>query len=93
MLSTFASAKPGDRSVIARDELGAPHRADLDDRFHDERASPRDYRLGDAAIAPVRCIWRRAGRSGLPARCAWAPALARLPFPKQLSAAVLWAPW
>jgi hypothetical protein len=35
-------------------------------------------RFGDAAIAPLWCAWRRAGRSGLPARCAWAPALAWL---------------
>ena len=34
-------------------------------------------RVGDAAIAPVGC----AGRSGLPARCEWAPALARQDFP------------
>jgi hypothetical protein len=37
----------------------------------------RDDSDGDAAIAPVRCAWRRAGRSGLTAR---APALARLPL-------------
>ena len=35
---------------------------------------------GDATIAPVRAPGVCAGRSGLPARCAWAPALARLPL-------------
>ena len=35
---------------------------------------------GDATIAPVRAPGACAGRSGLPARCAWAPALARLPL-------------
>jgi hypothetical protein len=44
-----------------------------------ERCASRD-RIGDAAIASVGCAWRRAGRSALPARCAWAPALARLPL-------------
>jgi len=31
---------------------------------------PACDRFGDVAIAPVRGAWRRAGRSGLPARCA-----------------------
>ena len=35
---------------------------------------------GDATIAPVLAPGVCAGRSGLPARCAWAPALARLPL-------------
>jgi hypothetical protein len=50
------------------------------ERIRPARPHVADDRVGDAAIAPVRCAWRRAGRSGLPARCAWAPALARLPL-------------
>jgi len=44
-----------------------------------ESLNPNE-RNGDEAVALVRCAWRRAGRSGLPARCARVSALAQLPL-------------
>ena len=47
--------------------------------FFSSRVAPSES-FGDVAVAPVRCAWRRVRRSGLPARCAWASTLARLPL-------------
>jgi hypothetical protein len=63
-----------------RVERNHPAWTTRDDRLHLGAGVSCGDRLGDAAIAPVRCAWRRAGRSGLPERCAWAPARARLPL-------------
>jgi hypothetical protein len=51
--------------------------------------------MGDAAIAPVRCAWRRAGRSGLPARVrigagARQAALCPQPAARRPAARLLW---
>jgi hypothetical protein len=43
------------------------------------RGGRRD-RNGDEALTRIEPNRRRGARSGLPARCAWAPALARLPL-------------
>jgi hypothetical protein len=48
------------------------------DRFCRMTGPAAHDRVGDAAIAAGPCAWRRAGRSGLTAPRAWAPALARL---------------
>jgi hypothetical protein len=78
LLPKLSNADARDRTsqaTIAFLESDRPDRPTVDDPY------------GDAAIAPVRCAWRRAGRSVLPARWAWAPARAWLPLSARSSVA------
>jgi hypothetical protein len=76
-LSTWKPAVATHRfpTSLEVDEVGKPTRGR--DRFGSRRGRQTGDRLGDAAIASVaRRAWRCAGRSGLPAGCAWSWRLA-----------------
>ena len=80
LLGEQSSHQEANELTVPSGQEHAPAVARADDCFRLWTVVHPHFRLGDAAIAPVRCACRHAGRTGLPARCAWAPALAWLPL-------------